>query len=288
MSSRKTYFLVPTFDILPPPTGTIALGAILSAPDRPSRPLNLPNLRHLQIPSHLPISKFTETDWSKIISKTTGGSLGVFAQFLSLTGIGGEVWASGELSKEDVFAFNAVETTAFEPDDAFTEGVVKTSEQVKDFMRRNWIGVKRPMYIVTGYKVVKGAKITRTKTWERAIKAQVGVDLTAVGAPVSPGPSGEVNRKGEEKTSTKISEDFVFAYRLRRIKWKKRGKVVETQDYEDGAFLQEEEEEDAVEEFDIEEVEKEDVRMDTAQPAIDDENGEECFCVLPKSRQAGR
>src|SRR6202044_1402309 len=30
-------------------------------------------------------------------------------------------------------AFNAVETTAFEPDDAFTENVVKTSEQVKDF-----------------------------------------------------------------------------------------------------------------------------------------------------------
>lgn len=232
MANRKTYHIVPTFDLLPPPKGPLALASILAAPNESSRPLD--SLKHIEIPSER-VTTITETDWRKTITSSTNAVAGVYATFLQLSGFGAELSLTREDTLEDVFAFESLTTTSFEPDDEFVANLIKASVPVQRYMEARWYGKRDPVYIVTGYKVVKGAHVRSMLSKSRGAAIKLGGDLTSLGVPVQLGPEVRLDHDRKEETEWNVDDEMLFAYRLREVRWKR--KSVKTKAYNKGAFL---------------------------------------------------
>lgn len=228
MAFQKTYHAVPTFDLPSPPKGPLSLGSILAAPEESSRPLN--DSKDIHIPADR-ITVITETDWRKTIASNTAATGGVYATFLQISGLGTELSLETAKSQEDVHAFESLTTTSFEPDDQF----IGASVPVQRYMQGRWYGKRDPVYIVTGYKVIKGARIRSklSKKWGATMK--FGADLTSLGVPVQVGPEGKFDHGRSEETEWMIDDEMVFAYRLREVRWKRES--VKTKAYNRGAFL---------------------------------------------------
>lgn len=138
---------------------------------------------------------------------------------------------------------------------------------------------KRPLYIVTGIKAVTGA-IVRTSD-AASKKGRVGVEVDGAllgGAPVSLGPEAEIKRHAGQGVAFDGASDFVFAFRVQKIRISRKGDVVH-EDYIKRAMLDSQkpprklEEDDAS--FDVSELERADLEAEGFQ--IEDVgSGEAC------------
>lgn len=134
-------------------------------------------------------------------------------------------------------SFERIETTQFSPREDFFQRCIEAAP-VRRFLEKS--RYRKPIYIVTGLKVVTGAR-AKTLT-SKSIQGSLGVDVDGTiwsggVVPVGGGPeiSGAISRK--ESTSWEQSSDFVLAYRLRKVRVSKVGKVNRDEDYKTGAML---------------------------------------------------
>ncbi|KAJ5747484.1 uncharacterized protein N7511_009180 [Penicillium nucicola] len=101
---------------------------------------------------------------------------------------------------------------------------------------------RKPLYIITGLKIVRGAKTAVTRR-ERGVGAQLGVEVDGTiwsggTVPLGGGPELDIGRSKSQEVSWKESGDFVLAYRVRKIKVNKRTNgVTRDEDYIKGAML---------------------------------------------------
>lgn len=157
----------------------------------------------------------TSWSWTREIEQSAGG--GVFATFLQLFGIGGEVGSAVDKTHTEIFTVERMVTEEFSPDKGYLERCLKDLG-----VRDAFIGPSRKSraYMVTGLKTAYGAtKATETikkKNWH----ARFGVDASAAGAPLSLGPEGHWSSGVTERSSADES-DFIFAFKLRRLKYRK-------------------------------------------------------------------
>jgi hypothetical protein len=100
-------------------------------------------------------------------------------------------------------------------------------------MRKNMLGFSKPVYMVTGTKIASGAAVTYSEGQSMKNQAHLGIDATSASVPLSLGPKGHWNMKTDGNTSFKRESDFLFAYRLVRIR-RTDGQI---DDYDKGAFL---------------------------------------------------
>ncbi|KAF2184490.1 hypothetical protein K469DRAFT_751064 [Zopfia rhizophila CBS 207.26] len=116
----------------------------------------------------------------------------------------------------------------------------------------------------------------------------VGMDGTALAAPVEVGPELEVQKEKGEGVGWSTSDDFVFAYRVSRLKVKgKTGEVREEEHTKEGLYgLPEDEEKESGEIFNIEKLEGDEAVAgefgDEGLANVEDEDEDECVCVLPQ------
>lgn len=99
---------------------------------------------------------------------------------------------------------------------------------------------RKPIYIITGLKIVRGAKAKTLKASYLGGSLAADVDGTVWSGgsmPLSGGAeiSGSMSRK--QGTSWEDSSDFVLAYRLRQVKVRKAGAIIIDEDYTKGAVL---------------------------------------------------
>ncbi|RWA10129.1 hypothetical protein EKO27_g4956 [Xylaria grammica] len=207
MTFTKTYFLCPTSDfIYPPPTGPLCLGSIIRSTSAPQYPLNRASV--VAVADAFP--PVVETDWKKTVSTEKGLGLGVYAQFLQLaTGglpLGPEVNVERSNKTANTFAFDTVTTLAFEPTQEYVEEAVK-APAVQAWLRepRQKFALVSELFVVTGMKLVKGAKLKYSTSHSTAVKGNLGID-----------------------------SEFVFAFRVKRLKFGRRLKLEE---YNEGAFM---------------------------------------------------
>jgi hypothetical protein len=178
-----------------------------------------------------------ETDWKKTVSTETGLGLGVYAQFLQLaTGglpLGGEVDVELSRKTANSFAFDTMTTLAFEPTQEYVEEAVK-APAVQTWLRepRQKFALFSELFIVTGIKLVKGAKIKYSNSQSTAVKGGLGIDVTAVGATF--GPKGHWTSTSDDATESNRASEFVFAFRVKRLRFGRRLKLEE---YSKGAFM---------------------------------------------------
>ena len=273
----KTYFLCPPSAFLPPPpTGPLTLGSIIRSTSSPQYPLNKASIPPIPEASLCPPD--TEHDWKKTVSTTRGTGLGVYAQFLQLaTGGGGLVLgpeASVNRSTRNVntFAFDAITTLSFDPAQEYVQEAVK-APAVQAWLRepRQKFAFVSELFLVTGLKLVRGARIRYSTarsvmlggklgvdatsrgvmTTAAAVKIGdgnddddsnrnnnnnnhfgVGVGMTAVGT--SLGARGYWTSVDEDVTESHRESEFVFAFRVKRLRF---GRRLRLEDYTKGAFM---------------------------------------------------
>jgi len=212
-SDRKTYFLCPHFDY---PASSIKLGHIIPSPSDPSNALNLDEV----VPTNsLKIFESIKTGYKLELSQLKRGPVGILETYLQVFGFGSDV--SHRDNREDLFQFDELATTWFHPDEDYLSKSIQ-AEGVQRFLEASRF--RKPIYMVTGVKVVKGAHSTASKK-SRGHIGDVHVDLASFGAPVVVGPGIEVASSWEESRSFEGSSDFVFAFQLNELKVGKTRKL---------------------------------------------------------------
>ncbi|RSL47889.1 hypothetical protein CEP53_009750 [Fusarium sp. AF-6] len=235
MSFTKTYFLCPTSDfIFPPPTGPLCLGSLIRSTSAPQYPLNRASV--VAVANAFP--PIVETDWNKTVSTEKGFGLGVYAQFLQLATGGGlplgpEVEVEHSNKMKNTFAFDTMTTLSFEPTQEYIEQAVK-APAVQAWLRepRQKFALVNTLFLVTGMKLVKGAKIKYSTLQSTTVKGNLGIDVTALGTTF--GPKGHWTRADEDEVESTREAEFVFAFRVKRLRF---GRRVKLEEYSKGAFM---------------------------------------------------
>ncbi|CZT20870.1 uncharacterized protein RCC_06730 [Ramularia collo-cygni] len=232
MSFPKTYFLCPTSEFIhPPPTGPLCLGSILQSTSAPQYPLNRGSI--VPVPNRDP--DVVETDWKKTVSAETVLGMGVYAQFLQLAvgGLGPEVDVERSRRTVHRFAFDSVTTLSFEPSSQYIEETIKApavQEWLKEPKRRFTPGVS--LFLLTGLKLVKGAKIMYSTSKGANVSGNIGINVPSLG--MTFGPKGHWSSTDDDETELGRETEFVFAFRVKRLRFWRKLKV---QDHTKGAFL---------------------------------------------------
>ncbi|KAK5442632.1 hypothetical protein LTS15_011056 [Exophiala xenobiotica] len=278
MSFTKTYFLCPTSDfIYPPPTGPLCLGSIIRSTSAPQYPLNRASV--VAVADAFP--PVVETDWKKTFSTEKGLGLGVYAQFLQLaTGglpLGPELNVEHSNKTANTFAFDTLTTLAFEPTQEYVQEAVK-APAVQTWLRepRQKFALVSELFVVTGMKLVKGAKIKYSTSQSTTVKGNLGIDVTALGTTF--GPKGHWTRTNDDATESNRESEFVFAFRVKRLKFGRRLKLEE---YNKGAFMSVGGKKDDYDCVLVEDVDGADIKTAEAVPDVT-ENGN-VYCVPASS-----
>lgn len=97
---------------------------------------------------------------------------------------------------------------------------------------------RKPVYIITGLKTVRGAQAKTLSTRSAGTGFKAEADGLLLSGPVSVGPTVSGDRMGSQSMAWEGGSDFVFAFRVRKVLVKKKtGGVKSDEDYIKGAML---------------------------------------------------
>ncbi|KAL7785663.1 hypothetical protein V8C43DRAFT_290700 [Trichoderma afarasin] len=226
-----TYLSAPNFHIPPPPDCPLVLGQILTDPKDPLYSLNagevvLP-LDHPEI-SSLPAKGFSATR-----SQLKEGNFKVWTKLSDLFPIGVSAEGGKRGSSEDVFTIECVETTFFLPTPTYLAKSFQC-EAVRSYLDgARW---KKSLYIVTGIKVARGAKVKSSTVNSKSSHCELSAGLAQSGLPFSVGVGAGSKKEANESMSFE-SDGFLLAFEIREIKCTKK-KPPSTKLYHKGAMFE--------------------------------------------------
>jgi hypothetical protein len=279
----KTYLQAPDFDT--PPDGPIVLGHILTNPSKPYESINADD--RLEVPKGI-LYQSTKTGLTASAKWDRELKVGIWAQILE-GAYGGGIGTKNSKGTDDSLAVNALETSFIWPALAATKQYFKDSLNlpgVREFLQGS--RYKKPVYMVVGLKIArKGASMTSESTSEHDTKASLMVDgKIAGGVPAEVGPQVARKSTHENSTSFEDSDDFVLAYRLRKIACSKVGKI-QDEDYNKGALygLEGESVDDGAAQniqfvIDEEDLDSQKVGEFTSVQIMDEDDSEDCFFII--------
>ncbi|TFA99627.1 hypothetical protein CCMA1212_008585 [Trichoderma ghanense] len=234
MSFPKTYFLCPPSEFIhPPPAGPLCLGSIIRSTSTPEYPLNRGSIIAVS-DANPPV---VETDWKKTVSTERGLGLGVYAHFLQLAAgvvsIGPEVNTEHTSKSANAFAFDKVTTFTFEPTPEYVQEAIK-APAVQAWLRepRQRFAPVCSLYIITGMKLVKGARIKYSASQSATVTGNIGLDVPPLMTSI--GPKGHWSSAIDEETEINRADEFVFAFRVKRLRF---GRKLKLEGYNKGAFM---------------------------------------------------
>jgi len=228
LTGKPTYLSAPNCDFAP--NDIIALGSLITDPWKPQNRLNKASI--IPIPTSDIKTSFQE-DWHTTSADGRKHKLAIWTSFVQMiTGVGGDISASVDTQRISDYRFDRLETSFFFPD---VEYIAKSLREpsVQRYIRASLL--KKPVYMISGVKIARGASLSRSKASEQGVSSKIGVDGTALGIPVSLGPEINLLRKQEQTVSFGRSSDFVFAYRIVKIVSKRDGSL-KTREYDKGAL----------------------------------------------------
>lgn len=226
--------------------------------------------------------------------RKSSSRFGVWTSFLQMIfSIGGGISVHAEKEVKQHWEVGTMTTMTFVPSEKWLEDVVR-SDEVRGYLLGNrW---REKVYLITGVMIASSSQSFRATLEEKGLHINVGVDATAwTGVPVSVGPEGKWKRKEVAKTQSETEEKFVFAFRVREIRVKRKGGVKNHRLYDKGALFNAEKRRDEVgrdeEDVEVEGLGEEaegaefGLEMKGVRQALGDEEGEEeCVCVMPEEQ----
>jgi hypothetical protein len=273
-SMRKSYFLTPSWDLKP---DEVTLGSVVANFKTPQKVLSATTLTtNIDTPIPPPIE---EKPCSGTAKKSRQWSIGLFATFIQVITLGGEVSFSSSSTLEVEYSCDSMETRRFTPSLSYIAKAAEDAD-VKDHLNMGGLGAK--VFMVTGIKTAHNVTITTTEEKEKETTAQVGVDIPA--AQMTIGPKGSHKSTKYEKHTRTIAGPIVFAFQVEKIRVNRKGKAV-SGEYIDGAMLARKEGgasdyiiERAGQELDKDEIDDFGV---ATRSGTDDETGEACEIIVP-------
>ena len=155
--------------------------------------------------------------------------------FLQALGVKVDVGVSYEAGTENTYAFDRMETSTFTPTDEYVEESMRVPGVVRFLKKSNY---KEPVYMIMGLRIVHGARVKSLKSKGHSAQSSVGVDGTLTGIPTSVGPEVNISSKHQDGVALGASSDFVFAFQLRKVHFKRRTKAIEQEEYNTGAMFE--------------------------------------------------
>lgn len=116
-------------------------------------------------------------------------------------------------------------------------------------------------------KLVKGARIKYSTSQSTTVTGNIDIDLTALS--MTFGPKGYWISTNDDETKFSRESEFMFAFRVKRLKFGRRLKVEE---YSKGAFLAVGEEQEEDESVLVEDVNGSDIKTAKAVPDVTENN----------------
>ncbi|KAI7763870.1 hypothetical protein LZL87_006252 [Fusarium oxysporum] len=224
------YFYAPTWDY--PPEGPIKLGNVISSVKRPHIPLiNSPPTEETGV------FKSEKKKVQYTTEKLRSGKFSILTKFLSVLGFGVDFGAEADdISNEEIFMFETLETIEFIPTSEYLQNCAE-SKDVRRWLER--YGSSRPLYIITGLKSVTGATANTLKSRTVGGNLSVEVDGTILsGGTVPLGGGPGIEGKACTSQCTKWEGgNFVFAFRVSKVRVRKTGEVKSEDPYTKGAML---------------------------------------------------
>ncbi|KAH6716523.1 hypothetical protein DL95DRAFT_386890 [Leptodontidium sp. 2 PMI_412] len=255
----KTYIPSPNWDI-PATSSLVKLGAIIKDPRNPESVLK--SSSEVIIPDTA-IQHGAKTLWSTTSTEITSGKLGLWAQCLQIVGLGGDVSFNALKSVLEEHKFETLDTTYFVPESV--EGFLE--KRVRDEYTQAYFeatSFRKPLFMISGIKIARGGVVESELKKEVGAEGKVGADLTALAVPITIGPELAWQKERSRSVKWAGSTDYVFAYRLVRIKCKKHGEFKVEGYNKGGVFGEDEDDEEEGEEkrfedeYEVQEYEGED------------------------------
>ena len=215
---RRSWFLAPwapNFDCSP--GGYLGLGSIIKDPLRPDEPITrkIPS----SLPNNVPVQVSNKTNWREQIERASKGQLGVWAQFLQFIGIE-DASVNWMRSNGSAYKFREMDIQWMLPPVDFVQSQMRLPE-VEQYVNS---GTTRPgVYMIIAIMIVRDASVKQTQASGGGFHFKLGADLAAAGAPGwKVGPDVGLSTNNMHEISIGESSDFVFAYRLRKIQYKRK------------------------------------------------------------------
>ena len=208
------YHIVPNFSIPPVEAGgTLELGSIIASVASADELLN--EDCHVRI-QQVKLFCSHQRGFTATKSRMTSGEYGVWAKFVGVGGVGGELsWAS-ERSAEDVYNFRSIDTIYFNPSHEYMEESMN-QDDVKDHVAGSG---HEPVYMVTGMKTARGPSVRMSKS--RMLKGTVELGLQQPGGlPIELGPKFSTSKEVRQEMGFEDSTDFIIGIRIKMLMFKK-------------------------------------------------------------------
>lgn len=234
MSSRTpTYVPSPNWDI-PADSDVVVLGRLIKDPKNPQSKIPKSKDKPHQ-PSK--IYEGEKIDWQTTLDRLRSGSVGLWAKCLQV--VGGQLSLSQLKSSIEDHRFTTLETKYFLPDDEYLAGALQDPGVQAYLLVNNW---RKPVYLITGIKIARGASVNTEDTTERSAKIEVKANTSSAGVPLAAGPQATYESRKKRGVTYAGSSDYIFAYQLTRMKPKTKGQDCKAQGYVKGAVFGKDEE----------------------------------------------
>ncbi|KAF2087529.1 hypothetical protein K490DRAFT_41432 [Saccharata proteae CBS 121410] len=283
--AKPCWFLAPRAC---PPDGPIQLGNIIISPEEPDDPL-FANTEAL--PATETVTEFVESDLNFTNMKQVGSRFSLWTGFLQFVlGMGADVSLGQESGNGQALTAREMRTKYFIPSEEYVSRCIR-HQHLQDYVRRTRFLGK--LYMITGIMEAVDAVSHGSYIKNNNIGMSLSADGTSVGVPVQAGLSAGTTHGSTVQLKSKITSDFVFAFRLRQVRMKK-GRVQDHRNFRKGALFDADGDTGKSEQLEMQErmvpvelqgVATSDFKGDTEDmevfEAFEDSTGAECLCVLP-------
>lgn len=215
---KKTYFLTSSHDC--PPS---ILGGLITDPRSPEISLANPNsqiIARLRQDAHIT----QECDAVREFDSSMSMSPSIWATF-ALAGNLGPRWSLGTTQSKGTgasYAIPKLSTTRINPDMQAIKALFE-EEEVQAAIKHSRF--RTNVYLIDSIQVAHGAEYWVGKTREAGGNVDVSMDLTCTGAPVTVGVGVNGKKTSTASSCGRIMTDFVFAYSLREIMYRRKTAV---------------------------------------------------------------
>ncbi|KAH8886184.1 hypothetical protein GQ53DRAFT_750763 [Thozetella sp. PMI_491] len=223
---RKTYIPAPDFSTAPPPDGPVNLGHVLK---------NLSDFCPLNDQGHIAVTRPLPTDektgFKMSRRELLSGDFGIFAQILAIFGVGVDTNTSYEKGSDDILTIDRLETITFNPSESYIRDSLECNG-VKIFLKG--CEYRKPVFMVTGIKIARGASLHNSRI--KTVGGKLKVGFSHPGIPVEAGPDIGLKWSRQETVAFEGSSDFVLAIRVKKIRYKK-GEIVSSPHYKGATMM---------------------------------------------------
>lgn len=137
---------------------------------------------------------------------------------------------------DDTFRFEKIHTEELFPDEEYIKALVQNSPVATRMLHKQ----HKPLFVIVGLKTVSGATVKRAHSRNIGGSLDISIDAAVAGSPIpaSVGPSVVSSSGSNESVSFEESDDFVFAFRVQKLRVKRREEDVRQEDYVKGAMFE--------------------------------------------------